>query len=352
MIIDFCIAMGWQGGVETVLNRTAKYLRERGYHVRVVQLISRGMQWTDSEIEFHCLNDWITEIDWDALQERLRIFYETHPLPDLVFGTGWPAMTLLLRGVMEELRLKCPLIGWPHGTLSEYEKDGVGGAECYRVADAAFAISKTIAADLLQACPDTKVIRVNNPVLEEKIFFSDQRNTRELAFVGRISREKNLPYLFRSLAAAEGDWTLSVLGDGEIEELRALAEELGISDRITFFGWMENPWESLENACALVMPSLHEGFSLTIIEALACGMPVLCTPVGGATEIIEEGKNGYLFGGDTGISLKELLNRLDQEGVLFADPESCRESADPYLEKNAIPDLVQKLEQFVKPLDH
>ena len=348
MIIDFCIAMGWQGGVENVVNMTAKYLIRHGHHVRIVQMISRGMEWADPAIEFHCLNGWITEIDWDVLQGSLRNFYETHQKPDLAVATGWPAMVLLLRGVMEDLQWKCSLIGWPHGTLSEYVKDGVGGAECYRVADAAFAISEAIAKDLHQACPDTMVIRVHNPVLEEKIFFSDQRDTRELAYVGRISREKNLPYLFRSLAAAEGNWTLSVLGEGEAEELRSLAEELGISDRISFYGWMDNPWQSLENTCALVMPSLHEGFSLTIIEALACGMPVLCTPVGGAMEIIEEGKNGYLFGGDTGTSLTELLNRLDQERGLIADPENCRESVEPYLEKKALPDLIQKLEQSVK----
>ena len=41
MIIDFCIAMGWQGGVENVVNRTAKYLIRQGHHVRVVQMISR-----------------------------------------------------------------------------------------------------------------------------------------------------------------------------------------------------------------------------------------------------------------------------------------------------------------------
>ncbi len=344
MIIDFCIAMGWQGGVETVLNRTAKYLRRRGYHVRVVQLISRGMEWADPEIEFHCLNEWMTGIDWDFLQESLLVFYQTHQPPALVFATGWPAMALLLRGVMEDLRWRCPLIGWPHGTLSEYEKDGVGGAECYRVADVAFAISETIAGDLRQECPDTQVIRVNNPVLKEKIVFSNQRNTRELAFVGRISKEKNISYLLRSIAVAEGDWNLSIVGDGEIEEMQSLAEELGISDRVRFLGWNENPWESLKNACALVMPSLHEGFSLTIVEALACGMTVLSTPVGGVAEVIKEGENGYLFGGDTGISLTERLNRLQKGKDKFADSKNCRESAEPYLEGRAIPDFIQKTE--------
>ena len=348
MILDFCIAMGWQGGVENVLNRTAKYLRERGYQVRVVQLISRGVEWADPDMEYHCLNGWITEIDWDALQEGLLDFYKTHQPPDLVFATGWPAMALLLRGVMEDLRWKCPLIGWPHGTLSEYEKDGVGGAECYRVVDAAFAISEKIAEDLRKACPGTKVIRVKNPVLEEKIIFSDRRETRELAFVGRISKEKNIPYLIRSLAAAEGDWTLTVLGSGEIEEMQSLAAELKVTDRIRFCGWMENPWQGLKNACALVMPSLHEGFSLTIMEALACGLTVLTTPVGGATEVIKEGENGYFFGGNTGISLTERLNRLHEGKDRFADPTDCAKSAEPYLESESIPDFIRKMESFLE----
>ena len=349
MTIDFCIAMGWQGGVENVLNKTAKYLIEHGYHIRVVQLISRGVEWVDPEIEYHCLNGWITEIDWDELERSYGAFVDEHGVGEVVFATAWPAMALIVKSALEQRGKKPILIGWPHGTLSEYEKDGVGGAECYRVVDAAFAISDVIASDLRQACPNTKVIRVNNPVLEEKIFFSDQRDTRELAFVGRISKEKNIPYLLRSLATAEGDWILSVLGEGEIEEMQSLAEELGISDRIRFQGWMKNPWESLANACALVMPSLHEGFSLTIIEALSCGLTVLSTPVGGATEIIEEGKNGYFFGGDTGTSLAALLSRLDKGLYLLADPEICRRSAEPYLEHNAVPDFIQKLEKLIVP---
>ncbi len=348
MTIDFCIAMGWQGGVETVVNRTAGYMRERGYHVRVIQLISRGMEWADPEIEFHCLNGWITEIDWDVLQDSLRTFYETHRFPDLVMATGWPAMTLLLRGVMEEKYRTCPLISWPHGTLSEYEKDGVGGAECCRVADAAFAISDSIAENLRQVCPDTEVIRVHNPVLEEKIIYSEQRNTGELAFVGRISKEKNVPYLLRSLAAAEGDWTLTVAGDGEVKEMQHLSQELGIADRVSFSGWLENPWETLQNACALVMPSLHEGFSLTIIEALACGLTVLSTPVGGAVEVIREGENGYFFGADTGISLTERLNRLYEGTDRLADSKNCRKSAELYLESRAIPDFIRKMELLLQ----
>lgn len=349
MIIDFCIAMGWQGGVENVLNQTAKYLKERGYHVRVIQLISRGIEWVDPEIEYHCLNGWITEIDWDELEGSYGAFVDEHGAGEVVFATAWPAMALIVRSALEQRGKKSVLIGWPHGTLSEYEKDGVGGADCYRVVDAVFAISNAIVSDLQQTCPNTEVIRVNNPVLEKKIVFSEQRDTRELAFVGRISQEKNVPYLLRSLAAAGGDWTLSVLGDGEIEEMQSLAEELGISDRVRFLGWMANPWESLKNACALVMPSLHEGFSLTVIEALACGLTVLSTPVGGAPEMIEEGKNGYLFGGDTGVSLVELLKRLHEGIDRLADPETCRESAEPYLERQAIPDFIQKLEKLIAP---
>lgn len=345
MTIDFCIAMGWQGGVENVLNRTAKQLKERGYHVRIVQMISRGIEWVDPEIEYYCLNGWITEIDWDAMEGSYGAFVDEHGVGEVVFAVAWPAMALIVKSALEKRGKKPFLIGWPHGTLSEYEKDGVGGAECYRIVDTAFAISEAIASDLQEACPHTKVIRVMNPVLEEKIIFSDQRDTRKLAFVGRISKEKNIPYLLRSLAAAEGDWTLSILGDGEIEEMWSLAEELGISDRVRFAGWMENPWESLKNTCALVMPSLHEGFSLTIIEALACGMTVLSTPVGGAMEVIKDGANGYLFGGDTGFSLTERLNRLQEGKDQFADPKCCAASAEPYLERNAIPDFIQKMEK-------
>lgn len=348
MTIDFCIAMGWQGGVENVLNMTARHLIQRGHRVRIVQMISRGMEWADAEIEYHCLNGWITEIDWDMLESSYGAFVDKYGTGDVVFSVGWPAMALIVKSVLEQRGKKPLLIGWPHGTLSEYEKDGVGGAECYRITDAIFAISEAIASDLRQACPQAKVVRVRNPVREDRICYSEQRGTKKLAFVGRISKEKNLPYLFRSLAAADDDWTLTIAGDGDTDELVSLAEELDISCRITFSGWQENPWQNLRDACALVMPSLHEGFSLTIIEALACGMSVLSTPVGGAPEIIEEGKNGCFFGGDTGTALTDLLDQLNAGVKRFADPAVCRKSAEPYLERNALSDFEKKLEALMR----
>ena len=340
--------MGWQGGVENVLNMTAGYLMQRGDHVRVIQFIDRSVRWADPKMEYYCLNGWITEIDWDALEGSYGAFVDAHGTGEAVFAVGWPAMALIVKSALEQRGKKPFLFGWPHGTLSEYEKDGVGGAECYRITDAVLAISEAIASDLRQACPGTKVVRVRNPIREDRICYSEQRGTKKLAFVGRISKEKNLSYLFRSLAAAEGDWTLTIAGDGETEELRSLAEELEINDQVEFSGWQENPWEQLTDACALVMPSFHEGFSLTIIEALACGMTVLSTSVGGALEIIEEGKNGYFFGGETSVSLTELLNRLEEEKCLFADPMACRKSAEPYLESNALPDFEEKMEDLMR----
>ena len=349
MNIDFFIGIGMIGGVENVVNMIARHLTRNGDHVRVIQLISRGVMWADPELEFHCLNGWLKEIDWDALERCCVSFVEEQGVGDVIFAVGWPAMGLLIRSALEEKRKKTFLIGWPHGTLSEYEKFGVGGAECYRIVDAVFAISEAIASDVRKACPNTKVIRVNNPIEERKICFSDQRSTRELAFAGRISKEKNLPYLLRSLAAAEGDWRLTIAGDGDIEELKSLAEELGIAGRISFLGWIENPWYVLKNACALILSSLHEGFSLALIEALASGMTVLTTPVGGAMEVIKEGENGYFFGGETGVSLTERLNRLDRGEDSFADPSACRKSVEPYLESNALPDFIKKIECCINP---
>lgn len=346
--IDFCIAMAWQGGIENVINLVGEHLLRKDFRVRVIQMIDRGMRWTTPEIEFHCLNAWKTEIDWDALMESYRCFAEEQGVGDLLFAVGWPAMTLILREVLTEIDVSCPLIGWPHGTLSEYEKDGVGGAECFRLADRVFAISAPIQEEVQRACPNTPVVRVKNPIQEGKVCYSDRRNEKELAFVGRISPEKNLPYLLRSLAEAGDAWTLTIVGDGEDGPLRELIEELHLSERVHFLGWQERPFEQLKGAGALVLPSHHEGFSLTMLEALASGMMVLSTPVGGAREIIEEGENGYLFGGDTGRTLNEILKKLDNGQLKPAAPERCRESVKPYLEREALADFIKKTESTIQ----
>jgi glycosyltransferase involved in cell wall biosynthesis len=117
-----------------------------------------------------------------------------------------------------------------------------------------------------------------------------------LVFYGRLSEEKGLESLIRASASIP-ELPIKIIGRGpEEEKLRALVKELG-SHHIEFLGFMSPP--SLDpirrRAEALVYPSVfYENSSLSILEAMGAGLPVLTTRIGGNPELVEDGVNGFL----------------------------------------------------------
>jgi glycosyltransferase involved in cell wall biosynthesis len=99
----------------------------------------------------------------------------------------------------------------------------------------------------------------------------------------------------QGVARACPDVRLEIAGDGEARPtLEALAHELGLTDRVTFLGPVRDVPAVLGRAAALVLPSLSEGISLTLLEAMARGLPVVATTVGGNPEVVEHGATGLL----------------------------------------------------------
>ncbi|NLV40480.1 MAG: N-acetyl-alpha-D-glucosaminyl L-malate synthase BshA [Candidatus Hydrogenedentes bacterium] len=95
----------------------------------------------------------------------------------------------------------------------------------------------------------------------------------------------------------EVDARLLLVGDGP-ERLSAVgvAKQLGVLDKITSLGNVENIEDLLPAADLVFQPSEHESFGLVPLEAMACGVPVLATASGGVTEVVEHGVTGYLCG--------------------------------------------------------
>ena len=124
-----------------------------------------------------------------------------------------------------------------------------------------------------------------------------------LLYVGRIEPLKGIEILLRALTLMEcgGDLRLFVVGgdaggDAETDSLKALAAELGIAESVTFTGSV--PQSDLPTyysaADAFVLPSHAESFGLAALEAMACGVPVVVSRVGGLKTFIDGGVSGYL----------------------------------------------------------
>lgn len=183
------------------------------------------------------------------------------------------------------------------------------GSLIYPKADSIICVSKGIANDLLKivGCKEkTKVIY--NPVIDGKIYDLAEKTVSHIWFsdpkipviiaVGRLVECKNYPGLFKSfdLVIKSHLAKLVILGAGpEVKKLTALVEKMNLSQHITFLGFQENPFKYMKKASVFVLSSLQEGFGNVIIEAMACGTPVVSTNCpGGPGEIIENMKNGIL----------------------------------------------------------
>lgn len=122
---------------------------------------------------------------------------------------------------------------------------------------------------------------------------TDARAARELLFVGRLVEQKNVLAAVEAMAELPRDVTLRIVGEGELApRIRARIDELGLSN-VRLEGRMD-PAElaaAYRRAAALLMPSSHEGMPLVLLEALAAGVPVLCSRI---PELVEVGGDAVL----------------------------------------------------------
>ncbi|MBO4899338.1 MAG: glycosyltransferase [Lachnospiraceae bacterium] len=329
MKIDILIGLGYKGGVENVVNLTAEYIASSGNQVRIIQMIWIDYSWASSMVEFHKLADsGEYEInDIEAFSARYDELISASYEPDIVFATSWPVTVLVAR---KSLKDRSAIISWMHGSIEACSDLKLGGLDELSRADAHLAINRTLARQLRDSTPG-EVIEVSNPVDMTRIVYSENRQIGKLAFVGRLANEKNIPFLLNALRYASDRWTLDVIGDSDedgtgVKILKEYCDQIGVSDRVTFHGWLDNPWEALRDSYALVLPSEREGSPLVAVEAFLCGMVVISTPTDGMIERIIPGENGYLFPFNDTESFLKILTFIEEGKLPPISPASCRAS--------------------------
>ncbi len=157
------------------------------------------------------------------------------------------------------------------------------------------------------AIPPQKITVIPNPVDLERIERAKRNGhkgysakKRHLVAVGRLNYQKGFDFLlkaFHYIHQRVPDLHLTIVGEGpEEDSLRKMAEDLLITDSVTFAGYQANPYPFMAHADLFISPSRWEGLPNAVLEALACGTPVVAFDCpGGIREIIEEGHNGWLI---------------------------------------------------------
>ena len=224
----------------------------------------------------------------------------------------------------------------------------------YREADGIIAVSEGVRADLAAALaiPAREIVPVLNPVDVSRIQALCQQQPAEadawppakpfVLAVGKLAPQKDFDTLLRAFAQIRKQHPvgLVILGEGQEEgRLRSLAAELGIARHVQLPGHVSNPYPYMRQASLFVLSSAWEGCPNVLLEALACGSPIVSTDCpSGPKEILANGKYGKLVPVRDETALASAMEAvLDGDGIRYSpaaalEDYSIERVADRYLD--------------------
>lgn len=221
---------------------------------------------------------------------------------------------------------------------------------CYRRARKIIAISEGIKNTLIKdwKIQEDKICVIYNPidinavnalkkVNVEHPFLVSNRDYKVVINIGRLEKPKNQELLLSAFQKLLGDIDarLIILGQGRLEQaLKRKAQVLGIQNKVSFVGFQNNPYAWLSRSDVFVLSSNYEGFGNVIIEAMACGVPVISTDCPyGPGEIIANSINGVLVKREDSEELVQAMTHV------LLNPETSKKLAQNALESVANYDI-------------
>jgi glycosyltransferase involved in cell wall biosynthesis len=169
----------------------------------------------------------------------------------------------------------------------------------------------------------SKIPQIDNGIELTKYYkkkYDINKKQIKLVHVGRFQEPKNhrlLIDIFLKVRNTYPDSKLILVGDGELKfDIERKVKYLGLERSVEFTGVVSNVEDYLADADIFVLASIYEGLPLVVIEAMAAGLPVLSTNVGGISELVEDGFNGYLVDINSEEEFVTKLNRLIKDDTL------------------------------------
>jgi glycosyltransferase involved in cell wall biosynthesis len=149
-----------------------------------------------------------------------------------------------------------------------------------------------------QGVPANRIVTVHNGIDTRRFDFRGPCLSGPAVVVARLCADKDLGTLLRAVALLKKEcpeFKLAIAGDGPCKsELQQLVADAGLHANVTFLGAINDVPSLLATARMSVLSSVSEGVPLTLLEAMARGLPVVATRVGGIPEVVTDGDNGFL----------------------------------------------------------
>lgn len=333
------------GGAETYAYELANGLAELGHEVDVYT------QWIDSPDEESDVHENVSvhrickarrklvtfETLWFSFRARRVVDFEDY---DVIHGTMMPASTIAVTPLQD---IEAPVVLTSHGTsIGETKAVALETAADYllkycfhpmnvvmdyvasRDADRVIAISNHAYEQLTRSyrLDDDDVEMIPHGVDIHRFYPRQERHPSvdsdklSLLYVGRLGARKGLGLALRALARIDtDDVEFLIAGTGRHEErLRELAQELGIQKQVRFLGYVDDADlpELYSSADVFILPSKYEGFGLVLLEAIACGTPVIGVDAGGIPTAVDDGVDGCVVERNEG-SLAGAIEEMIQD---------------------------------------
>jgi len=246
----------------------------------------------------------------------------------------------LLHGIFGKVFLRAKLVLTLHGTDFLRLKSEKLLQWCIRRwVDTIFFVSNSMLKDLKRMMPGKHLVYTPNGVDINKFYDRKRVRKKQLVAVGTLKWQKGYEYLLQSVQGVFSRYPehkLVIIGDGSLRnQLEELADKLGIANKVELLKKLTNEQVAmvLNESSIFVMSSVSEGFPKALVEAMACGTPVVATDVGSCREIING--VGFIVKPRDPEGFKKALNRLiENEEVRVEFSRRCQEVAKRYDWKN------------------
>ena len=228
----------------------------------------------------------------------------------------------------------------------------------YPMSDAVVTVSEGVAEDLKEeiGLSDHQVCTIYNPVVTDELH---QLSGIEVSHpwieceeplilgVGRLIRDKNFGLLLKAFKRLNEELSarLIILGEGrERSRLERLSKRLGVQERVAFPGFKTNPYRYMAASDLVALSSDREGFGNVLVEAMACGTPVVSTNCrSGPSEILEEGKWGSLVPVGNALELARAIQSTLNDPP---SPRLLKKRAEDFTDRKAAEKYISLIEKF------
>jgi len=279
---------------------------------------------------------------------------------DLVHTNGYFADIV---GFIASKALNIPIISTCHGFISNDRKLKVYNfmdIQALKFFNKIISVSEKLKDDLTgKGVSPHRIVVIENAFggnSNQELFIENRKTKRKtlnisdvdfvLGYVGRISEEKGINYLILASSMADRmgiPVKVLIIGEGpEKGRLEELAKIEGIEDKIIFTGFqtdIENWFPAMD---CFVLPSLTEGTPMSLLEAMAHGIPCVASKVGGIPQIIDSGEDGILVPPGNPEEIKEAINTLYRDEDLR--DSISKKAKNKIINKYSIDEWIEKIE--------